>query len=331
MDLLERYLSAVKPLLPQKGREDILREFSENILSQMEEEEEKRGRPLTEGEQEDVIKRHGHPVVAAARYGRRQYLIGPELFPFYWLMLRIASAGALIVRSVIALVMVLAGSHPADEVARALVEIPFVLVPVFFWVTGAFAVFELSAPHLRLSGKCAWSPRDLPGPGPRTPAIPRQNSAAEIVFGTLAVLWWQALPVAPFLALGPAAGFLNLAAIWTTLHWPVLLVAVAGVVQSWFNLFYPELTARRTAFRALTHAAALVILCVLLRSGNWVVATSGTAQAAGIASIVNRVLLPCFALGIVIVSGQLVWECVQYFRRSLLRSGLQHLHTLPRV
>ena len=105
MDILERYLQAVKPLLPRKAQDDILRELSENIRCRMEEREADLGRPLTTAEQEEIIKEHGHPIVVAARYGRTQYLIGPAVFPFYWLILRIAVVGALIVRLVVEVVM----------------------------------------------------------------------------------------------------------------------------------------------------------------------------------------------------------------------------------
>jgi hypothetical protein len=50
LDLLEHYLQAVKPLLPRKAQDDILRELSENIRCQMEEKETELGRPLTEAE-----------------------------------------------------------------------------------------------------------------------------------------------------------------------------------------------------------------------------------------------------------------------------------------
>jgi hypothetical protein len=55
VDLLESYLQAVKPLLPRKAHDDILRELSENIRGQMEEKEADLGRPLTDAEQEEVI------------------------------------------------------------------------------------------------------------------------------------------------------------------------------------------------------------------------------------------------------------------------------------
>ena len=52
-----------KPLLPRETRGDIVQELSDNMLSQMEEKAEDIDRPLTEPEQAEVIKKHGHPVV----------------------------------------------------------------------------------------------------------------------------------------------------------------------------------------------------------------------------------------------------------------------------
>ena len=47
MDLLERYLNAVRFFLPQKNQDDIVRELSENLISQMEDRQEELGRPLS--------------------------------------------------------------------------------------------------------------------------------------------------------------------------------------------------------------------------------------------------------------------------------------------
>jgi hypothetical protein len=322
MSLLERYLLALRPLLPQQGREDILRELSDNILSQMEEKQEELGRPLTEVEQAEVLKRHGHPV-AAARYGKRHYLIGPDWFPFYWLILRLAGASALVIRTIIALVVVLTGPNPPEALAGALVEIPFVLVPVFCWITAVFVAFEWFAPNLPCSGKASWNPQSLPVTGAQYRAIPRPNSAAEVVFGTIAALWWAAVPGAPWLILGPGVKFMNLAAIWTTLHWPVLLLTIAGVLQAWVNLFRPELTRTRAAVRLIVLAASFAVGSLLLAAGYWVIPITGVSEAPAVAGIVNKVVLSCIAAGLMISGGMLVWECVQFFRGTLVGSSLR--------
>jgi hypothetical protein len=90
MDLVDRYLKAVENALPAAQRQDILRELSEDIQSEMEDKQNELGRALTEEEQQALLKQRGNPLLPAARYrqdhrslaiGRQ--LIGPVLFPFY--------------------------------------------------------------------------------------------------------------------------------------------------------------------------------------------------------------------------------------------------------
>ncbi|MFN3557992.1 MAG: HAAS signaling domain-containing protein [Brevundimonas sp.] len=84
MDLIDRYLNAVAAQLPQSQRADIIAELRDMILSRFEEKEEALGRPLTEAEQEDILRDIGHPLVVAARYGSGpQHVVGPELFPWW--------------------------------------------------------------------------------------------------------------------------------------------------------------------------------------------------------------------------------------------------------
>src|SRR5882757_8007204 len=90
MQPLDRYLSNLAKLLPADQREDILRELSEDIRSEFEDKESELGRPLTEPEQLEILKRRGNPLQVAAGYTPNQgtlsfgpQLIGPVLFPFY--------------------------------------------------------------------------------------------------------------------------------------------------------------------------------------------------------------------------------------------------------
>jgi hypothetical protein len=332
LELLDRYLHAIKPLLPRKTQEDILRELSDDILTQIEEKEITLGRPLTEAEQEEVIKRHGHPIVVAGRYGRAQYLIGPTVFPFYWLVLRIAAIGALIVRWIIAMVIISSSHDPAGTIVSAILAVPGVLVPVFAWVTAAFAVGEycLSFFHINLKGG-GWSPRSLPPVHGRRFDTSRASSFAEVLFGSAFVLWWQSVPAAPYLALGPAAGFLALAPVWNTLHWPILLLAVAGIVQSAVNLVRPQLTPARITIRILIHLFALALLCILLQAANWIIAAPGIpdpghyAKAIG---ILNQVFFYCIASAIGITIVQIALEFRKYGQRLFI--GCRPEHALRR-
>ena len=82
-NLLDRYVYAVSRYLSPYRQGDLLNELAANLHSEMEDKAAEIGRPLTEDEQSDVLRRHGPPLLVAARYQPQRSLIGPELFPFY--------------------------------------------------------------------------------------------------------------------------------------------------------------------------------------------------------------------------------------------------------
>jgi hypothetical protein len=59
MDMLDRYLQAVRFFLPAQQQDDIVRELSETLISQVEDREEALGRPLDEAEQAAILRQHG--------------------------------------------------------------------------------------------------------------------------------------------------------------------------------------------------------------------------------------------------------------------------------
>ncbi len=89
MELLDRYLKAVKFWLPSEQKQDIIAELSEDIRSQIEDKESELGRPLNDAEVEAILKKGGPPILVAQRYLPQRYLIGPALFPMYWFVLRL--------------------------------------------------------------------------------------------------------------------------------------------------------------------------------------------------------------------------------------------------
>jgi hypothetical protein len=326
MELLKRYLQAVRTFLPRKAQDDILHELSENILSQMDEKEAELGRPLTEAEQEQVIKQHGHPIVVAARYGRRQYLIGPGLFPIYWLTLKLGLLIALALRFIIAIVTVLVSADPVHQILPALLPVPAVIVPVFAWITGVFIAFEYFAPRMNLRFITDWSPRSLPALVKRSAIIPRADSVAQIIMIGAFILWWQSIPTAPYLLFGPGAAAIALAPVWAELHWPIILLAVAGLVLASVNLASPHWTVTRTRIRLALRAAAFVILLILVRAGTWVVVADGIrdpAQFSSVIAIVNQISFYGLLCALVITGLQLAWEGVQHFRDPLAPPATQ--------
>jgi 3-deoxy-D-manno-octulosonate 8-phosphate phosphatase KdsC-like HAD superfamily phosphatase len=65
MALVDRYLQAVKFWLPRKQKDDIIAELSEDLRSQIEDQEAELGRKLTDTEVEPILKRCGSPMAVA--------------------------------------------------------------------------------------------------------------------------------------------------------------------------------------------------------------------------------------------------------------------------
>src|SRR5688572_24381946 len=83
MDLIDRYIAAVRRQLPQDKQDDIAQELGDSLRSEAEELALGTGRPLTEDQQSEMLKQRGHPWLMASRYLPQQHLIGPGLYPYY--------------------------------------------------------------------------------------------------------------------------------------------------------------------------------------------------------------------------------------------------------
>lgn len=83
MNLLDRYVSAVKRYLPAGQRDDVGRELHGLLEERLEAESETLGRALTDRETAAVLKRHGHPYKVAVSYHPSKALVGAESFALY--------------------------------------------------------------------------------------------------------------------------------------------------------------------------------------------------------------------------------------------------------
>jgi len=83
MNLLDRYVAAVKRSLPVGIREDVGRELHGLLEERLEAEREKQNRALTDQEIAAVLKQHGHPYKVAASYHPSKALVGAESYALY--------------------------------------------------------------------------------------------------------------------------------------------------------------------------------------------------------------------------------------------------------
>ena len=297
MDLVDRYLQAVKPLLPRAQQADILRELSENILSQMEDKEAELGRPLNQSEQAAVLKQHGHPLLVGSRYRSApiQQLIGPAIFPFYWFVLKTLVWIALAVCTLNGIAL-LASGEPLRRLFLGLGEFGQVALPVFGWVTLLFAVLDFVEARVHLLQKWdrEWDPRTLPAVKPPQ-QVRRSESAFGLIFGGVYIAWLLAAPYYPYLVFGPAASALKLSPAWHRFYLPVLVLGLAGLVQAGVNLARPDWTWLRAATRFVSSAVSLVIVKSLLKTYPFVLSAENTGTNAApyetLAAIANAMVL----------------------------------------
>jgi hypothetical protein len=251
MELLERYLQAVRKYLPLRRQDDIIAELRANMESQVEDRESELGRPLTQGEFDDFLRKMGHPMMVASRYQPQQYLIGPTLFPMYLYVLRIALLWVFVVCMIIAAVVTPLTNQSGSAVIAAVFRTPGILLQTAAWITLAFAVIDLT--RARYPNVCppiagitqSWNPSSLPpldkealrGGKRRSFA----QSIAEIIFQALFLGWLLLIPHYPFLILGPGAVYLQvgpfeLSPVWWTFFGWIIALGILQIVWKCIDL-----------------------------------------------------------------------------------------------
>lgn len=289
MDLLDRYLQAVRLFLPRAEQDDIVRELAENIRSQMDDREEELGRPLTDDEQSEILKRHGHPMIAAGRYAPRQRLIGAAFYPIYVFTLKVSLVIMLAVSVVLGGIFSLATGNPLPHLVELFADLPGRAVIVFGVVTLVFVLLDHWQVRPGLSEH--WDPRTLPTVVAPPRSIPRWRTVGSLVFLWVFVVWWLLAMQNPWLLFGPGAAFVKLGPIWHRLLAPILLLAAAGMMLHVINFIRPYMTTRRSIARIGLNALQLVLLAVLLNAPGLVVPGWSTASAppgyAGIVPIID--------------------------------------------
>jgi len=339
MDLVDSYVQAVAKALPAGQREDISRELSEDIRSQMEDRQQELGRELTPVEQEALLKQRGNPLVLAARYRQDQRsltvgreLIGPVLFPFYVKVLSFNLGLTFVVIGTIFLALAVGGQKISfhDIVSTCLLQL-------FIQLGVVTLIFSLVQKHLtkhpdrwHLKGMRGGFALDLNierdiesriGRGAKNwgPNVSRFESISIIIASAVAIAWITGVRSYPFLMLGPGAFFLNLAPIWYQVYFPILLLTAAEIVRAFINLVRPDWVLFRMVYRILLHAGSLAVAYVLLRAGTWVVASNGGANLPGgyhgTIDIANQVFYWVLLFTIILSAGTFLFRIVELAKR----------------
>jgi hypothetical protein len=304
MEQLERYLKTVAKGLPEAQREDILRELSEDIQSEIEEKERQAGRPLTDAEELALLKQRGNPLLLAARYRQDhrtltlgKQLIGPVLFPFYLKVLTFNLGLTFAVIAAIFVVLELSGQRMSvgDIFSTCLLQL-------FIQLSVVTLIFTLVERHLTKNPD-KW---DLSGTGgglrfdlklekkigvetePKG-RISQMESVSIVIASTIALAWLTGIRTYPFLILGPAAAFLKLAPIWDHVYFPIVMLTVAEIVRAVINLVRPDWVLFRQVYGIFVHAGGLLVVYYLIRGGIWVIAEQAGEYGRAV-EVINQVI-----------------------------------------
>jgi hypothetical protein len=314
MDLIDRYLHAVRDYLPRGSHDDIVRELGDDIRAQAADREDELGRALTADDEAELLKGLGHPMVLAAKYRSSQQLISAVVYPYYLLALKISIGIALLVQVGIAIAMVASG-QPGGPIFGRLASFPFTgLVTLFGWITLAFAALDAHVRQIASKTAATWDPHTLTEPprdhGPKHAAW---TTGIELWFSTVCFVWWLAIPQHPWLVFGPAASFLAMAPAWRVVHLPLAALWFVSLVVRWTLLFRPDLKALRAWFEIGASIAGLIIAVYLVRADAIVTVAPGLAPGADAANAgrIVHAVDTAFRIAVLVWICAAGWEAVQ--------------------
>ncbi len=269
MELLERYLQAVRFWLPKEQKQDIIAELSEDLRSQIEDRETELGRKLNETEIETILKERGRPLLVANRYQPQQYLIGPVLFPIYRFVLKIVALCYLVPWVVVWLCLLAfspayRASHGnwAMSAMAGWSSLWVLAVSAFGLVTLVFAGLEHAQARSRFLEK--WNPRKLP-PVRDPNQIQRSASIGELV-GNLALICWISYLSSRTISILHSEIRITFSAAWTYFFWGFLSLAIFNLALAVVNLVRPYWTGFRASLRLVSDGLGCALLCWFLKA-----------------------------------------------------------------
>ncbi|MDF7777359.1 hypothetical protein P1X14_19025 [Sphingomonas sp. AOB5] len=302
MDLVDRYLNAIRWNLYGAKADDIIAELRDLIASRIEDREEVLDRALTRDETSAVLREFGHPLVVASRYGTQQSLIGPEIFPFYLFSLKIVLAiGAAILIATGVFRAAFADRSMVQALAQGFDHIWWTLLSYAGLVTLIFAVLERTgwlSSHLR-----QWKPEQLPDLRDlRLKPKSIWESCFELAANAAFLLWWAGLIHIPAAA-RPGLD-VQFSPVWMQLWWPIFALIAGRLLLNLIQLIRPRWREIQALLATATTFAALAVIATLYQAGRLVTLLSDTMIPVKLAKIQQSVDL---ALHVGLIAIAAIW------------------------
>ena len=202
MNLIDRYVREIGRKLPQKTRADIEKEIRSAVEDMLDDRSKKESRAIDEDMTVAVLKEYGNPETVAASYLPERYLIGPQLFPIFWLVTQIVFA-VLTTLTAIAMGFALFGGYgspaPAEfwgDFFKLLGQYFSGMMATFGNIVLVFALIQRFATGWDFNDKDEkkdWNPRDLPDVED-VDQVSVAGTVAEIVFIVLGLILFNFYP-----------------------------------------------------------------------------------------------------------------------------------------
>lgn len=292
MNLIDKYAAEVGKHLPLlKGREDIEKELKSTLEDMLEDRAEQAGRPRDEAMEIELLKEYGSPQKIASTYNPHPYLIGPRMFPFFLMVLKIVLAVVVVVMLAISWINAVA-SYPL--LAADFMQVIFqgfgnalsTAVAAFGNVVIVFAILERVLPEKEIgdfSDEKDWDPASL-AKQPDPAIVKRGDLIAEIVFTVLGLAFLNGLFNLPVFT-GEFATFIP----W------INAVFLAEIVLDIYLLFLSKWNALGRVGKVLIEAAGIAITVMLIRTPDLTIFTKASLlnfikiseEAGGVALIAN--------------------------------------------
>jgi hypothetical protein len=327
MDLIDRYLVAIAGHLPAAKAEDIIAELRDLLLSRLEEQEAALGRPLDPKEVEAMLKAFGRPLAVAARYGPARYLIGPEVFPYWWACLKtvLLIDSAVIVTLCFADLLFAVG--PSGRIVGQVTNAVWTSV----WattgsVTVFFAILERMGPRARQA--LDWDPPALPRF--RETEQSRWNRVSQITGSTVLLLWCVGILKIRLPHSWSVALTLHPAGLWPDIYWPVIGLLCAGIAVDLVALVRPDLNLARVLAFVATRVGWFALAVFVWDAEPWVSLTHPSLAPFKVARLemaldwTIRITILGIALAMIIGGAREAWRLA---RRQRGRNGGAALHT----
>ncbi len=330
LDLIDRYLQAVRFWLPKTHRQDdLIAELGEDLRSQIDDKETELGHPLDKIETAEILKRCGSPMMVAGRLGPQRHLIGPTLFPIYGFVLKMVLLWILIpvfIFIVGPVNVVDGGANWPAAILRTFGDLWSGLFVAAGIITLVFAIIERTSAHL--GAECKWDPLKLPPVRKQERKPSLLKAACEFGFNIFGLVWLLLVPHYPFLILGPAAAFLKVAPLLHTFYVPFVLISCLALVRGGITVARPQWSWFPLVSQLVQTMVSLILLNYMIRyvagapsAHPFVMLRDGVETPANyvkVVAIVNVSLLLSLVfvwIGLCIAAVQQTWAFLRYLRK----------------